>query len=90
LESLVVLLPEKWQHRIEILIHTLVGLFGYLMVQGGWLWASAKWAEKKPMLPVPDGIDYVPVIIAGALILLFSIEHIVALLRGELVKPVWD
>jgi hypothetical protein len=30
------------------------------------------------------------VIIAGALILLFSIEHIVALLRGELVKPVWD
>jgi TRAP-type C4-dicarboxylate transport system permease small subunit len=42
------------------------------------------------MLPVPDGIDYVPVIIAGALILLFSIEHIVALLRGELVKPVWD
>jgi TRAP-type C4-dicarboxylate transport system permease small subunit len=86
----VVLLPEKWQHRIEILIHALVGLFGYLMVQGGWLWASAKWDEKKPMLPVPDGIDYVPVIIAGALILLFSIEHIVALLRGEVIKPVWD
>ena len=90
LESLVGLLPEKWQHRIEILIHALVAFFGVLMVQGGWLWAAAKWGEKKPMLPVPDGIDYVPVIIAGALILLFSIEHIVALLRGELVKPVWD
>ena len=90
LESLVVLLPEKWQRRIEILIHALVGFFGFLMVQSGWLWASAKWAEKKPMLPVPDGIDYVPVIIAGALILLFSIEHIVALLRGEHVAPVWD
>jgi TRAP-type C4-dicarboxylate transport system permease small subunit len=90
LESLVILLPKKWQRRVEILIHTLVGVFGYLMVQGGWLWASAKWGEKKPMLPVPDGIDYVPVIIAGALILLFSIEHIVALLRGESVAPVWD
>ena len=90
LESLVVLLPEKWQHRIEVLIHALVALFGYLMVQGGWLWASAKWGEKKPMLPVPDGIDYVPVIIAGALILLFSIEHIVALLQGKVVEPVWD
>lgn len=90
LESLVVLLPKTWQHRIEILIHALVGLFGYLMVQGGWLWASAKWSEKKPMLPVPDGIDYVPVIIAGALILLFSVEHILALLRGQVVKPVWD
>ena len=90
LESLVILWPKKWQRRIEILIHILVGVFGYLMVQGGWLWASAKWGEKKPMLPVPDGIDYVPVIIAGALILLFSIEHIVALLRGESVAPVWD
>ena len=90
LESLVVLLPEQWQRRIEILIHALVALFGYLMVQGGWLWASAKWGEKKPMLPVPDGIDYVPVIIAGALIMLFSVEHIIALLRGEVVQPVWE
>ena len=90
LESLVVLLPEKWQHRIEILIHGLVALFGYLMVQGGYLWASAKWGEKKPMLPVPDGIDYVPVVIAGALIFLFSIEHMVALLQGKVVEPVWE
>ena len=54
------------------------------------MWASAKWQEKKPMLPVPDGIDYVPVIIAGALIFIFSIEHIVALLRGEVVEPSWN
>lgn len=90
LESLVVLLPEKWQHRIEILIHFLVGTFGALMVHGGWLWASAKWGEKKPMLPVPDGIDYVPLIIAGALIVLFSIEHVIALLRGQVVEPAWN
>jgi TRAP-type C4-dicarboxylate transport system permease small subunit len=90
LESLVVLLPEKWQHRIEILIHFLVGTFGALMVHGGWLWASAKWGEKKPMLPVPDGIDYVPLIIAGVLIVLFSIEHVIALLRGQVVEPAWN
>lgn len=90
LESLVVLLPEVWQRRVELLIHALVAGFGVLMVQGGWLWANAKWGEKKPMLPVPDGIDYVPVILAGALIVLFSVEHIVALLRGEVVEPVWN
>jgi TRAP-type C4-dicarboxylate transport system permease small subunit len=90
LESLVVLLPPAWQRRIEFLIHGLVGLFGALMVQGGWLWASAKWNEKKPMLPVPDGIDYVPVIIAGVLIVLFSIEHVVALWRGQNVEPAWN
>ncbi len=90
LESLVVLLPEKWQHRIEILIHILVGIFGGLMVQGGWLWMTAKWGEKKPMLPVPDGIDYVPLVIAGALIVLFSIEHVIALWRGTVVEPAWN
>lgn len=90
LESMVALLPDRWRHRIELLIHALVGLFGFLMAQGGWMWASAKWGEKKPMLPVPDGIDYVPVVIAGVLIVLFSIEHIIALLRGTEVTPSWN
>jgi TRAP-type C4-dicarboxylate transport system permease small subunit len=90
LESLVGLLPESWQRRIAYLVHMLVGLFGALMVHGGWLWASLKWNEKKAMLPVPDGIDYVPVIIAGALIVLFSIEHLIALWRGQTVEPAWN
>jgi len=90
MDSLIMLLPEKWRLRLELLIHALVAVFGFMMVQSGWLWASAKWQEKKPMLPVPDGIDYVPVIIAGALIFIFSIEHIVALLRGEVVEPSWN
>ena len=90
LESMVQLLPPKARHIVELMIHALVGLFGALMVKGGWLWAAAKWSEKKPMLPVPDGIDYVPVVIAGALIVLFSIEHIIALLRGEEVVPAWN
>ena len=90
LESMVALLPDRWRRRIELLIHALVGLFRFLMAQGGWMWASAKWGEKKPMLPVPDGIDYVPVVIAGVLIVLFSIEHILALLRGTEVTPSWN
>ena len=53
-----------------------LALFGALMVYGGQLWLLAKWDEKKPMLPVPDGIDYLPVVIAGVLIVLFSIRHV--------------
>jgi TRAP-type transport system small permease protein len=90
LESMVALLPDAWQRRIELLIHALVALFGGFMVYGGWVWAAAKWQEKKPMLPVPDGIDYVPLIIAGVLIVLFSIEHIVANLQGKVVEPSWN
>lgn len=90
LESMVALLPDIWRRRVELLIHFLVGVFGAFMTVGGWQWASAKWGEKKPMLPVPDGIDYVPLVIAGALIVLFSIEHFVAILRGTVVEPAWN
>jgi TRAP-type transport system small permease protein len=90
LESMVALLPDAWRRRVEVLIHALVGLFGALMVYGGGLWMSAKWGEKKPMLPLPDGIDYLPLVIAGVLIVLFSIEHILALLQGKTVEPAWN
>ena len=89
LESIISLLPERWRLKLEILIHALVGLFGGLMLQSGWLWTSMKWSERKPMLPVPAGMDYLPLVIAGALILLFSVEHIVALWRGTVVEPAW-
>ena len=52
MESLIVLLPEKWRVRLELVIHSLVAVFGFLMVQSGWMWASAKWQEKKQPLPV--------------------------------------
>jgi TRAP-type C4-dicarboxylate transport system permease small subunit len=90
LESMVALLPEAWQRRIEVVIHALVATFGGFMVYGGWQWAAAKWSEKKPMLPVPDGIDYVPLIIAGVLIVMFSVEHIIAIARGTEVEPAWN
>jgi TRAP-type C4-dicarboxylate transport system permease small subunit len=89
LESIISLLPERWRLKLEILIHALVGLFGGLMLQSGWLWTSMKWSERKPMLPVPAGMDYLPLMIAGALILLFSVEHIIALWRGTVVEPAW-
>ena len=90
LESMVSLLPEKWQHRVEVLIHVLVGSFGGLMIYGGWIWMAAKWNEKKPMLPITDGIDYLPLVIAGVLIVMFSVEHIIALARGTVVEPAWN
>ena len=89
LESLVSLLPDAWRLKLEILIHALVALFGALMVQSGWLWTTMKWSDLKPMLHVPVGVDYLALVIAGVLIVMFSIEHIVALLRGEDVEPSW-
>jgi TRAP-type C4-dicarboxylate transport system permease small subunit len=89
LESLVSLLPEYMRLKLEILIHLLVALFGGIMVQSGMLWTRMKWDELDPMLQLPVGIDYLSLVIAGVLIVMFSFEHIVALLRDEEVVPSW-
>ena len=90
LESLISLLPERLRVKLEMLVHALVAVFGVLMLKSGWLWATLKWDEKKPMLGLPEGIDYVPLVIAGTLIVLFSVEHVIALWQGKRVEPAWN
>ena len=90
MDSIISLLPEKFRLKLEIVIHVLVGLFGALMVQNGYLWTTIKWNDQKPMLPVPSGMDFLPLVIAGVMIVLFSIEHIIALLQGKEVVPAWN
>lgn len=89
LESLVSLLPEGPRLKLEVLIHALVALFGAVMAFSGWQWTVLKWSDMKPMMHVPVGMDYLALVVAGALIVMFSIEHILALLRGEDVEPAW-
>ena len=89
MESLLVLVPERLRLKLEIVIHALVGIFGALMAYNGTLLAISVMDYKIPTLGIPEGLNHVPVAIAGALILLFSIEHIVALLHDTEVEPAW-
>ncbi len=89
LDSMVALLPVSMRLKIEILIHVLVSIFGGVMAWAGWIWTRLKWSELDPMLGIPEGVDYLALVIAGVLIVLFSFEHILALLRGEEVMPSW-
>ena len=89
MESLLVLVNERVRGRLELLIHALVATFGALMAYNGLLLAQSVWAYRIPTLGIPEGLNHVPVAIAGVLIVLFSVEHIVALLRGVEVEPAW-
>jgi TRAP-type transport system small permease protein len=90
LDSFVSLLPEGLRLKIEVLIHALVALFGGIMVWSGWTWTVLKWSDIKAMMGIPVGADYLALVVAGILIVLFSIEHVVALLRDEEVVPAWN
>lgn len=89
LESVLVLLPERIRTRIELLIHVLVGTFGAVMAYNCALLALSVADYKLPTLGISEGWRYLPPVIAGALIVLFSIEHIIAVLKGTEVEPAW-
>ena len=89
MESLLVLLPDALRGRIEIVIHALVAVFGVAMAYNGWILGSSVLHYKIPNLHLSEAVRYAPLVLSGGLIVLFSIEHIIALLRGEEVEPSW-
>jgi TRAP-type transport system small permease protein len=89
MESLLVLVPERVRNRLEILIYALVGTFGAVMSWNGAILADSVAPYKIPTLGISEAFNQAPLVISGALILLFSVEHVVALIRGEEVKPAW-
>ncbi|KQW35291.1 TRAP transporter small permease [Rhizobacter sp. Root404] len=89
MELLGPVLPERLKQPLEILVHLLTMAFGALLAWNCALMFQSVQGYKIPTLGVSESWRYVPMVIAGVLIILFSIEHIVALRRGEEVKPAW-
>ena len=89
LESLLVLAPEAMRLKMELLIHALVLSFGVVMAYNCAVLAQSVWNYKIPTLGLSEAFKYAPPAMAGVLIALFSVEHIIALIRGEEVKPSW-
>jgi TRAP-type C4-dicarboxylate transport system permease small subunit len=89
LESLLVLVPDAVRLKMELLIHVLVLGFGVVMAYNCAVLAQSVWDYKIPTLGLSEAFKYVPPAMAGVLIALFSIEHIIALTRGEEVEPSW-
>ena len=89
LESLLVLAPEALRLKMELLIQALVLLFGVVMAYNCGLLAQSVWAYKIPTLGISEAFKYIPPAMAGALVALFSLEHIIALLHDVEVEPAW-
>jgi len=89
MESILVLLPPKIREKFEILIHILVACFGGAMVWYGSILGRSVMNYKIPTLGLSEGVNYIAVVVAGALIILFCIEHIIAIVTGKEVVPSW-
>lgn len=84
IDFLVRKLPAGLVKSVEVVAHGVVGLFaGWVMVYGGMRVVSASWDDTVQLLPVPAGALFLAVVISGAIIVLYSILHIIQ----TIVKP---
>lgn len=83
-------MPAPLAKASRCLALALVALFGAAMGVWGFELVLRTWAINIPTLEIPRGFAYVPLPMAGWLIVFFSFEHMVAELRGEKVEPLWS
>jgi TRAP-type C4-dicarboxylate transport system permease small subunit len=79
LDSVVKLLPPKARLVCKALCELLVIGFALLLLTGGTEMAWSTWSNMIPTLGVSEAMRYVPPIIAGFLILLFALQHLLLL-----------
>lgn len=89
LESLLVLAPEALRLKLELVVQALVLVFGLVMAYNCAVLAHSVWDYKIPTLGISEAFKYLPPALAGVLVALFSLEHVIALLRHEDVEPAW-
>lgn len=83
-------LQPRGRRLIKTLSNTIVAVFGLAMIIWGIDLVRETWEHDIPTLGLPRGVAYLPMPIAGVLIVYFCIEHIVALWRGREVEGVWN
>ncbi|MDR2788262.1 MAG: TRAP transporter small permease [Candidatus Accumulibacter sp.] len=89
MESLVGLLPGNTQFWIGNIVGLLTIVFGLAVTWGCATMADAVWTNAIPTLGISEAWRYAPCIVSGILIILFSIEHLIAMYTDEEVIPSW-
>src|ERR1700680_3935811 len=89
LDSLVTMLSERAQFWCEAIVDGVSVLFGVILFAGSAEMAISTHASTIPTLGLSEAVRYLPVMIGGVLIAMFSIEHLTAQFTGKEVVPSW-
>ncbi|THB62740.1 MAG: TRAP transporter small permease [Desulfovibrio sp.] len=69
--------PRPVQRIFAFVSHTLLCLFGLVMVIYGYKLTQFKWDTEIPLLHISEGVRTIPMILSGSFIFLFSIGHLI-------------
>ena len=89
LDSLVAMLSEKLQFWCSIAVFVLSIVFGLALLAGSVEMAISTHGSTIPTLGVSEAYRYLPVLLGGILIAVFSFEHLIAKFKGTEVVRSW-
>lgn len=89
MESLVGLAPKNVQFWVGNIVGIFSIIFGIALSWGCTMMAMSVWANAIPTLGISEAWRYIPCVISGVLIILFSIEHLIAMFTDKEVVPSW-
>jgi TRAP-type C4-dicarboxylate transport system permease small subunit len=89
LDSLVAMLSVRLQFWCAIVVHVLSIAFGLALLAGSAEMAISTHGSTIPTLGLSEAYRYLPVLLGGVLIAVFSIEHLIARLAGTEVHRSW-
>jgi TRAP-type C4-dicarboxylate transport system permease small subunit len=85
LDSVVKLLPKVMQRGIQVLVEIIIFVFASVLIWGSFEMSLSTLHDTIPTLGISEAFRYLPVLLAGILVILFSIEHLLqfALQKSE-------
>ena len=89
LDSLVAMLSTRVQFWCSLIVFVLSIVFGLALLAGSVEMAVSTYASTIPTLGLSEAFRYLPVLLGGILISVFSIEHLIARLQGTKVIRSW-
>lgn len=82
------MVPPAVQKLMDQVSLGLITLFGIAMTYYAILLAAGTWTARIPVLGWPGGVDFIPMIVGGALISLFAAERFIDVSLGQEVTDV--
>jgi TRAP-type C4-dicarboxylate transport system permease small subunit len=79
LDSVAKLLPLPAQRWVSVIVHLLVLLFAVVLLWGSVQMGLSTRHDTIPTLGISEAYRYLPMVISGVLIALFSVEHLMVL-----------
>ena len=81
LDLLRYVLPTRIVRWLDMISFVIVGLFGVAMFWYGGELMLGTWSTAIPVLGVPEGLNHLPMVLSGLLVVLFSIERLLVMTR---------